>query len=130
MKSADDISYYLFPGPRILILGAAGTGKSTLGKKLLDIKDNQDDKGCFAESSIAGPAHTTGTCAQKGFYLGQKGEFFQKLFKPPRPSPQGSAYMAYCVNTRLIPFRSLTSLQQVHWLPINKTLHSLFGVSC
>ena len=40
-----------------------------------------------------------------------------------------TCFKGKCVNTRLIPFRSLTSLQQVRRLTINKTLHSLFGVS-
>ena len=83
VKSADDISNYLFPGPRILILGEAGTGKSSLGKKLLGMpledNDKQGEAGCFQEGGTVDGAHTTGTCAKAGYYLGQQGKLQDTL---------------------------------------------------
>jgi len=62
-----------FPGPRILILGEAGVGKSSLANRLLGrgfLHDSGDDKGCFKEGQDFSDGVTMGTCHEKGYYLG------------------------------------------------------------
>jgi len=65
-----------FQGPRILVLGETGAGKSSLSNVLLgrdkEYKNN-GDKSCFSVSSGTGSV-TTRTCPNSGKYLGQNGK--------------------------------------------------------
>lgn len=70
----------LLPGPRILVLGETGAGKSSLSNVLLgrdkEYKNN-NDKSCFSVGSGTGSV-TTRTCPNSGQYLGQNGEIFKR----------------------------------------------------
>jgi len=65
-----------FAGPRILVLGETGAGKSSLSNVLLgrdkEYKNN-GDKSCFSVGSGTGSV-TTRTCPNSGKYLGQNGK--------------------------------------------------------
>jgi len=65
-----------FQGPRILVLGETGAGKSSLSNVLLgrdkEYKNN-NDKSCFSVGSGTGSV-TTRTCPNSGQYLGQNGK--------------------------------------------------------
>lgn len=62
-----------YPGPRIIMLGPIGVGKSSLGNVLLGRDKqhkNSNDEGCFTVGNNENPV-TTKTCAHPGTYLGK-----------------------------------------------------------
>jgi len=65
-----------YPGPRILVLGPTGVGKSSLSNVLLgrdkEYKNN-NNKGCFYVGQ-GSDSVTTQTCANSGDYLGKQGQ--------------------------------------------------------
>jgi len=76
IKADNDEAY---PGPRILILGAAGAGKSSLANRLIgegirEEHETEEEGGCFSEKSSWTDAVTKKSCARTGYYLGEKDE--------------------------------------------------------
>ena len=63
---------FRYKSPRIVMLGAAGTGKSTLANSLLgrDTKyKNDGNKKCFEAGKSASGGKTKDTCAHQGSFL-------------------------------------------------------------
>ena len=68
----------LFSGPRILVLGQTGVGKSSLSNVLLGRDKeykNHNNRGCFYVGSGTDSV-TTLTCPNSGNYLGKQGKNF------------------------------------------------------
>ena len=74
------LTFKVISGPRILVLGETGAGKSSLSNVLLgrdkEYKNN-NDKSCFSVGSGTGSV-TTRTCPNSGQYLGQNGKIFKR----------------------------------------------------
>ena len=64
-----------YPSPRIVILGGAGVGKSSLANILLGRNktyQNTDGRNCFVVGTDDSTPTTTETCIQVGQYVGEK----------------------------------------------------------
>ena len=70
----DDVLESKYSGTRIVILGGAGVGKSSLANTLLGRDKNYDGagfpSGCFKVSSRRVGSVTLGTCPDTGYLLG------------------------------------------------------------